>query len=127
MKPSDFILNSDYLSLSTYTTTTKQITFAGGTLTGLNNTKQTIDITVPKVEQAEFQYMISPDGNNWFPTNQFDMSANPPIIATLIISRIGPDTLQASLLTANTSTSTATYPAKTFWVKESAIIAPDME
>ena len=86
MKPEDFILNTDYLSLSTAANTTRQVTFAGGTVASLNFSNQTLDLTVPKVNQASFQYMISEDNTNWYPTSIYNFDYN--CIFTLFLYRI---------------------------------------
>ena len=126
MKPDDFILNSDYISLSTKGRVTRQIQFAGGTLSGLNHSRQTIDIAAPKISQAEFQYMISTDGAKWYPTNSYSFNYSASLMAQVIVSRISETNAQVYLLVANTSENTESFPTKTFYIKETAIIAPDM-
>lgn len=127
MKPEDFILNSDYISLSTKDRVTRQIQFAGGTLSSLDHSKQTIDIVVPKVEQAEFQYMISTDGAKWHPTSSYSFNYNANLMAQIIVARVSETNIQVYLLVANTGENSETFPAKTFYIKETAVIAPDME
>ena len=127
MKPENFILNSDYLSLSTESIITQSITFVGGTLPALGHQKQTVNIAAPKVEQAEFQYMISSDNSKWGPSRRYDFDYNSSVMASLVVSRIDASTIQATLLVANKTQSEASYPQKQFWVKEAAVIAPDMK
>lgn len=127
MKPEDFILNSDYVSLSTATTTTKQANFGGGNIAGLDHASQTVNLAMPRIDQAEFQYMISTDGTKWLPVSTYTFDYNSSVMAAVIVSRIDATTVQVSLLAANHTESSSSYPAKTFWIKEASIIAPDME
>ena len=127
MKPEDFILNSDYIALSTATITTKQVNFGGGTIAALDHASQVVNLAVPKIEEAEFQYMISTDGEKWSPVGLFEFNYDSSIMGVVIASRTDAATVQVSLLAANHTESSANYSAKTFWVKEAAIIAPDME
>lgn len=125
MRPEDFTLNTDYLATSTAFTTTKDFTFAGGTVGALDHQSQTLDLAVPKATQAAFQYMISVDGTNWYPSGAYNFNYNSALTAAIRFSRVGPTTLRAYLLVGNTSGSSSSYGQKQFWVKESAVIAPD--
>lgn len=131
MKPNDFILNSDYIALSTAITTTHTVAFAGGTIEYEPFTTpfatQTINITVPKIEKAEFQYMLSLDGNNWYPASALAFDFNSTITGRVIVARTSKTNLEVYLLAANLNGPTASYPSKKFWIKETAVIAPDIE
>lgn len=134
MKPNDFILNSDYIALSTVSTTTKQVTFPGGTIEyqtiSIPFVEKTIEISVPQIDRAGFQYLLSTDGVKWIPSNQLSFDFNSAITGYLVVSRVNAAdkyTLKITMLAANHSGATASYPAKTFWIKEAAITAPDME
>jgi len=131
MKPNDFILNSDYLSLSTATTFEQTITFSGGSIpAGYTPTPyviQTINITAPKVDQAEFQYTISPDGQKWYPAGTFEFEYNSTITGQISVFRTGSTTVQAYLVAYEDNFDGGSFPAKQFWIKEAAIIAPDMK
>ena len=127
MKPEDFILNTDYLSLSIASHSSNTVTFGSGTVGSFNFASQTIDVTVPKANQASFQYMISPDNSTWYPTNHYEFNFDSNIIGRLLLSRINSNTLRVYLFAGNKSGSSASYPSKQFWIKEAAIIAPDMD
>jgi hypothetical protein len=131
MKPNDFILNSDYIALSTAVTATYTVAFAGGTIEYEPFTTpfatQTVDLAVPRIEEAEFQYMISTDGTNWYPTSMLAFDFNSTITGRVVVARTSATNLQVYLLAANLNGPTASYPSKQFWVKETAVIAPDME
>lgn len=133
MKPSDFTLNSDYISTTTATTITRQVTFSGGTIPAGPFTDgfiaQSADINAPKIEEAEFQYMISEDGEKWYPAGAFKFHYNNDITGEVTVSRTGPTTIQVYLASYETDFSAAiggTFPSKQIWIKEVAIIVPDM-
>lgn len=133
MKPSDFTLNSDYVALSTAFTTTNTVAFGGGSLPSPTepwvepSSIQTADITVPKIDSAEFQYMISLDGQNWWPVWRLEFDYNSSVEGIVMVSRTHTSTMTVTLIAANHGTETASFPSKKFWIKETAVIAPDME
>lgn len=127
MKPEDFKLNTDYLSLATATTFTTGVTFAGGTIPGNNSEQhQTIDIQVPEATNVVTNYMLSLDGNTWFPGNEYRFSYSSNVGGCVVFQRESSKLLRAYLFIGNGGPSAESFPAKTFYIKEATIYAPDM-
>lgn len=127
MRPEDFKLNTNYLSIATATSFSTTITFAGGSIPGNNSEQhQTIDIQVPEATNVVTEYMISLDGETWFPGDEyrFDYSSN--VGGCVVLQRVTSKLLRAYLFIGNGGPNTESYPAKTFFVKETTLYAPDM-
>ena len=125
MRPEDFRLNSDYVSLATATEYSGVVSFSPASVAGGTTYNQVIDIDVPNATKVICEYTISLDSANWFKTNEFvDFNSNTMVIISL--QRVGNKTLRASLTAGNISASTETIPAYTIYIKEATIMAPDM-
>lgn len=127
MKPEDFKLNSDYLCLATDTHFETTASFGGGTIPGNNSEQQqTLELPAPFADKAISKFMISLDGNEWFPGGDYSFDFSSNVGARFMVQRIGTQTIRAYLFIGNGGSSAESYPAKTFHIKEYTISAPDM-
>lgn len=126
MRPDDFKLNTDYLSLATATNFNTAVTFDSGTIGANSNKTLTYDFQAPFAEQVVTNYMISTDGNTWSPSNIYSFNYNSSVAAKLVLQRENNKIVRAYLFIGNGSNSTQSYGSKTFFIKEATLYAPDM-
>ena len=125
MRPEDFKLNSDYLSLSTVSNYSNVVTFGGATVAAGSTYNQSIDFTVPQATNVICDYYLSLDGNNWFKPLQYSYSSG-NVFVVVTFRRVSKSVLRAYLTVGNPMNSAQSFPGITLYFKESTIMAPDM-
>lgn len=126
MKPSNFILNSDYLSIAQVSSNTYTLTIAAGTLTGNNYTEQNTDFKIRAQQGASDRIMISKDGGDYKVGSYQQLEPATDIYGFIRLSRTSADTIQAKVVLENYSASTNSYPAMTFSIKVSSFRPPNV-
>ena len=125
MRPEDFKLNSDYLSLSTATNYSSAVTFGTVTVGAGATYSQSVDFTVPQATKVICDYYLSLDGINWFKTNEY-VDNSGFTFAIVSFQRTSRNVLHVSLFVGNPMNSSQTWGGVTLYFKESTINAPDM-
>jgi hypothetical protein len=125
MRPEDFIFNTDFQSIANVSSKTYRAAFGGQTVPALDHIISTIDIAVDEAKTAMAQYLISRDGQTYFvgPDQNLQMGN---VKMRFEVHRIAKNKLRATLIAQNSTGSSQSYPALTFWVRESLFNAPDM-
>ena len=132
MKPSDFILNSDYLSIAQTSSNKYDIVVGAGSLTPNNTSTQNFDFSTTAQTGAIDRIMISKDGDSFrigsnmtfYPTWQGDFSNN--VRGDLFVYRIDKTHIRAQVILQNYGTGTSTYPTMTFSIKVSSFRPPNV-
>ena len=132
MKPSDFILNSDYLSIAQVSSNTFTATIGAGTLTPGNYTEQTLDFKVRAQNGASDRIMIKKDNGNYNVCTYLRLeiyTSDSPytrIVGFVSIYRTSATNLRFQLVLENVSTNNASYPNMTFTIKVSSFRPPNV-
>jgi len=126
MKPSDFILNSDYMSIAQVSSNTFTLTIAAGSLTGQNYTEQNIDFTIRAQKGASDRIMISKDGGRYHLCSYRSLNPNTDIYGFIQLTRTSANNMRAKVVLENYSASTESYPAMTFSIKVSSFRPPNV-
>ena len=131
-KPSDFILNSDYLSIAQISKNSFNITIGAGSLVVNGNTQQNFDFPIKLQPGAIDRIMISKDYGDYLlgsymeliPTWEQDYSNN--VRGYLRVFRTSSSTIRAQLSLDNYGQGTSTYPMMTFTIKVSSFCPPNV-
>jgi len=126
MKPSDFKLNTDYLSVATKANTVNIFQFPSMLVFGRSSTTGTIDLDVPDGTNGVPYYMVSLDNSTFTASSYYTFTPTANVTAKLAIYRIGPNLLRASITLRNSSNSLKTISGITVYVREALLTAPDM-
>lgn len=127
MRPEDFKLNSDYLAIATASRFSSVVTFPGGSIPGSNSIQEhTIDFNAPALDGTISKIQISLDDATWYPGYFYEYDIATNVRARFTVMRINSKIIRAYLIIVNGGDSTVSYPAKTFFFKESSLFAPDM-
>jgi hypothetical protein len=124
-KPSNFIANSDYLSLAQKSNTDFTVVFPAENFPPGAREIRTHDITVPSIKGAIDEVMISRNGSDYYLGNSLTVSANSPSL-TFYIYRPSPNTLRVRLLTSNSSQSGYSMPMQTLKIRVSSFLPPNV-
>lgn len=131
MRPNDFILNSDYLSIAQINNSTYTITIGAGTLqpypqTGWVST-QTFDFTIPSYQGIIDRVLIKKDSNDYVlgTTHSFMASAN--VGGHINVYRASKTKLRVDVTLSNTDNANpSSYPNMTFKVKVARFYPPNV-
>ena len=126
MKPSDFILNSDYLSIAQVSSNTFTLAIGAGSLTGNNYTERNIDFKIRAQKGACDRILISKDGGRYYIGSYRQLNPNTDIYGFIQLARTSADNLRAKVVLENYSTSTESYPTMTFSIKVSSFRPPNV-
>ena len=132
MKPSDFKLNSDYLSIAQVNSKTYNITVGAGSLTINSYTEQNFDFTTTAQEGAVDRILIKKDNGSYMlgsymtliPTWSSDFSNN--VSGFIQVYRTSKTNLRAKLVLQNYGQGTSTYPNMAFSIKVCSFKAPNV-
>lgn len=132
MRPSDFILNSDYLSIAQVDSKTYDVTVGAGSLVFQGVTEQNFDFNTTAQAGAVDRILISKDGGSYrlgsymtlIPVWESDFSNN--VVGFLNVYRTSRTNIRAKLVLENYSTGTSTYPSMTFKIKVSSFRPPNV-
>lgn len=132
MKPSDFILNSDYLSIAQVDSKEYTLTIGGGSLVVNAYTEQNLDFTTTAQTGSIDRILISKDGGDYmlgsymslFPTWASDYSNN--VGGFIHVFRVSKTKLRAQVMLQNYGSGTSTYPSMSFRIKVSSFKPPNV-
>lgn len=123
MKPSNFILNTDYLSIAQKGKQTITCQINGGQVAAGSQVIENHDFTVPSQKGAIDQIMIKRD-NGDYKIGQVLSSANH---ANISVYRISENTMRVEFIANNLAgASTLSYPSMTFTIKISTFMPPNV-
>lgn len=129
-RPSDFILNSDYLSIAQTGRSEHTATFAGGTLqpggSAGDYVVQTTDFTIPSEPGSIDRIMISTNGGDFYIGSQTSFEAAPLAYGSLDVCRITKNTMRATMVVANSSDYVNTFPSMSFRIKITSFRPPNI-
>ena len=123
-KPSNFIMNSDYLSLAQKNTTETTIVFAQEHFEP-GSYDRTQDITVPAIAGAIDEIMISRNGGDYKLGNSLVVTPNSPSLG-FTIYRPNPSTLRIVLHTFNSQSGGYSMPTQTLKIRVSSFLPPNV-
>ena len=126
MRPSDFILNSDYLSIAQVSSNTYTVTVGGGTLVAQGFTEQNFDFKIRTAEGASDRVMISKDGGRYYLGSYRQIEPATDVVGFVHVYRTSGNNIRTQVVLENYSASTVTYPAMTFSIKVSSFLAPNV-
>ena len=126
MKPSDFILNSDYLSIAQVDSRTLEFTIPSGSVAVNSYTIQNLDFTVPVINGAINRILISKDGSNYCVGSLLNFWPSEYVRGDIYISRQSSNTIRVTVSYQNYGQSTQTYPSATFSIKITSFTSPNV-
>jgi hypothetical protein len=124
-KPSNFIVNSDYLSLAQKSNTDFTVVFPAETFQPGAREIRTHDITVPSINGAIDEIMISRNDGDYMIGNYLVVEGNSPSLSFYIF-RPSPNTLRVRLFTSNSSPNGYSMPMQTIKVRVSSFLPPNI-
>lgn len=132
MKPSDFILNSDYLSIAQTDRRTFTASIGAGTLTPGSYTEQNFDFTVKALPGAVDRVMIKKDAGEYhvgtYERLEIYTSDTPytRIVGFVSVFRTSATNIRMQFVLENVSTTNATYPNMLFTIKVTSFRPPNV-
>jgi hypothetical protein len=123
MRPEDFKLNTDYISLATASNFSTTIYFPGTTTSSVYN--YSTDLTAPNVNQAYCEYVFTMDGVNWILDNNYGFYKD-NFLCVISFERPTSKIIRAKLSAVPIASGAQTLSPITVQLKEAAIYAPDM-
>lgn len=126
MKPSDFILNSDYLSIAQVSSNTYTLTIGGGTLVVGGYSERNLDFTSNTLPGTIDRIIISKDGGSYRIGSSMEFDPNNEIRGTLHVYRPSQTILRAQVILQNYSAGSASYPSMSFSIKVSSFRPPNI-
>lgn len=127
MKPEDFILNTDYLSLAQTGAKTYNISLGGFIVPALDRIETTADLDAPNAPESLFTYQISRDGKAYRLGPILTIKENgATLYGQLYVNRASTSVLKVTLVIQNTSNTAQQCPIMNFQIKECIFIAPDL-
>ena len=127
-KPSDFIMNSDYLTIAQTGKQQNNVYVGGGTLQVQGYTEQNFDFAIPSEKGAVDRILISKDGGNYRLGSHMELFPNgdSTIAGFLHVFRTTATNLRAQLVLENQTSSATSYPAMTFTIKVASFKPPNV-
>lgn len=126
MKPSDFILNSDYMSIAQVGSNTFTVTVGGGTLQVNGYTEQNFDFAIKSTPGASDRVLISRDGGNYTLGSYRQIMPVAECPGFISVYRTAANNLRAQVVLQNYSSGVISYPAMTFTIKVSSFRPPNV-
>lgn len=126
MRPNDFILNSDYLSIAQVNSGEYTVTIGAGTLTAQGFTEQNIDQRVQSIAGASDRILISKDGGSFYLGSYRQLEPATNVYGFIHVFRTAVNNLRVQVVLENHSIDTVSYPAMTFTIKISSFKAPNV-
>lgn len=126
MKPSDFILNSDYLSIAQVGSNTYDVTVGAGTLVGQGYTEQNFDFATRAQAGASDRILISKDGGRYYLGSYRQIEPATNIYGFVHVFRTSANNIRVQMVLENYSAESRSYPAMTFKVKVSSFRPPNV-
>lgn len=129
-KPSDFILNSDYLSIAQTGRSSHTATFGGGTLQPAgyvgDYVVQHVDFTITSELGAIDRIMISDNGSDYYVGSQMSVAPSANVVGFLNVYRVSKNVIRAELVLTNNANTTSTYPTIIFRIKITSFKPPNV-
>lgn len=132
MKPSNFTMNSDYLSIAQVGRNTYNVYVGGGSLVAGGYTEQNFDFASNAPKGSIDRILISKDGDNYrlgsymtlVPT--WDSGFNNNVVGFIQVFRTSPTNIRAQLVLENYAFATSTYPSMVFSIKVCSFEPPNV-
>ena len=131
MRPNDFILNSDYLSIAQIDNSTYTITIGAGTLqpypqTGWIST-QTFDFTIPSQQGIIDRILIKKDSSDYALGSKLSFTASANVSGYVNVYRASKTKLRVDVTLNNIDNANpSSYPNMTFKVKVARFYPPNV-
>lgn len=127
MKPSDFILSSDYLSIAQISSGDYTVNVSSGTLPANGgNTEQNFDFSTTAQNGAIDRVLISKDGGRYYVGSYRSINPATNVYGFISVYRTSATNIRAQVVLENQSTSQVTYPAITFNIKVFNFVPPNV-
>ena len=125
MRPEDFKLNTDYMSLATASNFSTTINIPGTTTTDYNVYTYSVDLSAPTVNKAYCEYAFCIDGTNWILDNDYGFYRG-DYLCVLSIERTSSTSIRVRFSAVGLGSGSHTLSGFAVKIKEAAIVAPDM-
>lgn len=126
MKPNDFIMNSDYLSIAQVSSNSYTVSIAAGSLTGNAYTEQDFDFAIRTQKGASDRIMINKDGGRYYLGSYRQIEPATDVYGFIQAYRTEANKLHVKVVLENYSDTTSAYPAMTFKLKVSSFRPPNV-
>ena len=126
MKPSEFILNSDYLSIAQVDSKNYNVYVGGGSIAGFGYTEQNFDFATPAQTGAIDRILISKDNGDYMLGSYMSLVVNMDVTGFIQITRTSKTNLRAKFVLSNYNSGVSTYPAMSFKIKVSSFKPPNV-
>lgn len=127
MKPNDFTMNTDFLSIAQIGKHNFSVVLPAGTVPAGGQNIQSYDLSIPKQKGAIDQMLIKRDSGNYMVGHAFSIYKNGAAIGILRADRTTASNLHVEIQINNLFSSSAlSYPAMTFTIKVSVFIPPNV-
>ena len=126
MKPNDFILNSDYLSIAQVSSNSYTVSIAAGNLAGNAYTEQDFDFTIRTQKGASDRIMINKDSGRYYLGSYRQIEPATDVYGFVQAYRTEANKLHVKVVLENYSDTTSAYPAMTFKLKVSSFRPPNV-
>ena len=127
MKPSDFILNSDYLSIAQTGSSSYSVTVNSGSIAGQGgHFERDFDFTAPALAGAIDRVLISKDGGRYYVGMYRSINPSGDIYGFISVYRTSASNIRVQVVLENYSPYTATYPTMAFSIKISTFQPPNV-
>lgn len=127
MKPNEFIMNTDYLSIAQIGKNEITMVINSGTLSPGEQRRQQADYTIYAEDGAIDQIMLSSDGNSFVVGSTDTLSTNGTDIGTIYVFRTSRSNIRVVASINNTfSPDPLTYPTITYKIKISSFRPPNI-
>lgn len=127
MKPSNFILSSDYLSIAQISSGDYTVNISSGTLPANGgNTEQSFNFSATSQNGAIDRVLISKDGGRYYVGSYRSINPATNVYGFISVYRASAANIRAQVVLENQSASQASYPAMTFSIKVSNFAPPNV-
>ena len=125
-KPSDFKINTDYLSLAQVGTATYTVNITADTLAAGADTVQTSDFSTTSQNGLFDRVAIKKDSDDYLYGAKIHLEPATDLEGYLQVFRTSATNLRAEFVLENTGASSASYPAMSFTIKIVSFKLPNM-
>lgn len=125
-KPSNFTMNSDYLSIAQTGSHEYTLTVGGGTIVPGGYTEQNFDFTTNAQNGSVDRILIKKNSGNFMLGSEMYLDQSTDLSGFLRIYRTSSTNLRAQFVMENWGYDNASYPAMTFTIKVSSFKPPNV-
>lgn len=126
MKASQFLLNTDYLSLAQVDKSDYTVNVNAGTLAAGANTVQNFDFTTSTQDGLLDRAIIKKDNDEFMYGAKMHLEPVTDVVGDIQVFRTSATNLRVEFMLENTGASSASYPAMDFVVKIVSFKLPNM-